>query len=119
MQYFVIFWGDYFFSDMEIFSLTSVFWAVASIIVAIVTGFVNQVFMLKADWAKRTVSWILSIIFSAVAWEFGIIKFDGDAPIWIGVVALGVVTGLASNGIYSVKSIKNWIKNLSSEEEQG
>ena len=104
---------------MEMFSLTSVFWAVASIIVAIVTGFVNQVFMLKADWAKRTVSWMLSIIFSAVAWEFGIIKFDGSTPIWIGVVALGVVTGLASNGIYSVKSIKNWIKNLFSEEEQG
>lgn len=104
---------------MEIFSLTSVFWAVALIIVAIVTGFVNQVFMLKADWAKRAVSWILSIIFSAVAWEFGIIKFDGDAPIWIGVVALGVVTGLASNGIYSVKSIKNWMKDLFSEEERG
>lgn len=96
---------------MEIINgiLTAAFWSVSTIIVTIVTGFVNQVFLLKADWAKRLVSWALSIGLSAGAWFVGLVKFDEPTPVWLGIAVLGLITGLASNGIYSIKAIKDWV----------
>jgi hypothetical protein len=34
----------------------------------------------------------------------------GD-PVWLGVVALAIVVGLSSNGLYDIPTIKNWINS--------
>ena len=45
---------------------------------------------------------------SVAAWGLKVITFGN--PVWLGVIALCVVVGLSSNGVYDVQFIRNWIE---------
>jgi hypothetical protein len=89
------------------------FWYVAPIIVALttsVTGFLNQWFKLEQNWAKQLVSWAVASVFSVASWALHLITFG--TPVWAGVVALCVVTGLSSNGFYDIDVIKRFVNKF-------
>ena len=86
------------------------FWWAAPILVALTTslaGLINQGFKIKQGWLKQLISWVLGAGLSVGAWAIKMITF-GD-PVWLGVVCLCLVVGLASNGIYDIPFIKGWI----------
>ena len=90
------------------------FWYVAPILVTLTTtfsGLVNQGLQKVWDvpgWFKQLVSWVFGAGLSVAAWGLKVISF-GD-PVWLGIVALAIVTGLSSNGIYDIPFIKSWIE---------
>lgn len=86
------------------------FWYIAPILVALTTavaGLINQGFKVKPAWAKQIISWVIGSGASVGAWALKLITFGN--PVWLGVVCLCVVVGLASNGFYDIPTIKNWI----------
>lgn len=86
------------------------FWYIAPILVAITTalaGLINQGFKIGKAWLKQLISWVLGAGLSVGAWALKLIAF-GD-PVWLGVVCLCIVVGLASNGFYDIPTIRNWI----------
>ena len=90
------------------------FWYIAPILVTATTflaGLINQGLARVCNmpgWVKQLVSWGVGAGLSCAAWGLGVITFG--APVWLGVVALCVVVGLSSNGIYDISFIKNWIE---------
>ena len=86
------------------------FWYIAPILVALTTtvaGLINQGFKVKQAWVKQIISWVIGSGFSVGAWVLKLITFGN--PVWLGIVCLCVVIGLASNGFYDIPTIKNWI----------
>ena len=91
------------------------FWYVAPILVTMTTflsGLINQ--GLGKIWtvpglAKQLISWVVGASLSVAAWGLKIIAFGN--PVWVGVVALAIVVGLSSNGIYDIDAIKKWINS--------
>jgi hypothetical protein len=86
------------------------FWWVAPILVTMTTalaGLINQGFKIQQGWLKQLISWVLGAGLSVGALAIKMITF-GD-PVWLGVVCLCVVVGLASNGFYDISVIRNWI----------
>lgn len=93
---------------LGIFSME--FWWIAPILVALttaLTGVINQGFKIKQPWLKQLISWVIGAGFSVGAWALKLLTFGN--PVWLGVVALCVVVGLASNGVYDIPTIKNFI----------
>lgn len=88
------------------------FWYVAPTIVTITTavaGFFNQIFNVQSNTVKQVIAWALAAVLSVASWAIGAISFG--QPVWVGVVALAVVTGLSSNGFYDIEVIKKFIKS--------
>lgn len=91
------------------------FWYVAPILVTATTflaGLINQglgKIWTIPGWAKQLVSWVVGAGLSVAAWGLKVITFGN--PVWLGVIALAVVVGLASNGIYDIEAIKKWINS--------
>lgn len=88
------------------------FWYVAPILVAMTTGIaglINQGFKVQKAWIKQLISWVLGAGLSVGAWALKVITFGN--PVWLGIVCLCVVVGLASNGFYDIPTIKNWINS--------
>jgi hypothetical protein len=88
------------------------FWWVAPILVTLTTalaGLINQGFKVKQGWLKQLISWLIGAGFSVGAWGVKAITFGN--PVWLGVVCLCIVVGLASNGIYDIPSIKAFINS--------
>lgn len=93
---------------LGIFSME--FWWIAPILVALttaLTGVINQGFKIKQPWLKQLISWVIGAGLSVGAWALKLLTFGN--PVWLGVVALCVVVGLASNGVYDIPTIKNFI----------
>lgn len=91
-----------------IFSMS--FWYIAPILVTLttaITGLINQGFKVKPAWARQLISWVMGSGLSVGAWALKVITFGN--PVWLGVVCLCVVVGLASNGIYDIPTIKNFV----------
>ena len=93
------------------------FWYIAPILVTLTTalaGLFNQGVIEKfvpeqhRAWLKQLVAWLIGAGLSVIAWAIKVITFGN--PVWLGVVALCVVVGLSSNGIYDIQFIKNWIE---------
>ena len=92
------------------------FWYVAPILVTLTTtfaGLFNQGVIEKfvpeqhRAWLKQLVAWVFGAALSVGAWGVGVIAFGN--PVWLGIVALCVVVGLSSNGVYDIPFIKNWV----------
>jgi hypothetical protein len=86
------------------------FWWIAPILVTMTTalaGLINQGFKVPYAWLKQLISWVLGAGLSCGAWGLKLISF-GD-PVWLGIVSLCLVVGLASNGFYDIPTIRNWI----------
>ena len=105
---------------MEIITgiFSDAFWYIAPILVTATTflaGLFNQGVVDKfvpeqhRSWLKQLVSWVFGAGLSCAAWGLGVITFG--EPVWVGVVALCVVVGLSSNGVYDIAFIKNWINS--------
>ena len=90
------------------------FWYIAPILVTLTTtfsGLLNQGLQKVWDvpgWFKRLVSWVFGAGLSVAAWGLKVITFGN--PVWLGVIALAVVVGLSSNGVYDIPLIKSWIE---------
>ena len=88
------------------------FWYVAPILGALTTGLgglINQSIKIEKSLIKQIISWVIGAGFSVGAWGLKVITFGN--PVWLGVVCLCVVVGLASNGFYDIPTIKNWINS--------
>lgn len=86
------------------------FWYIAPIIVTLTTtiaGLINQWFKVKKSWLRQVIAWAVASAFSVAAWGFHFIYFG--QPVWVGIVALCIVTGLSSNGFYDITAIRNFI----------
>jgi len=92
------------------------FWYVAPILVTMTTflaGLFNQGVIEKfapeqhRGVLKQLVSWFFGAALSCAAWGVGVISFG--APVWLGVVALCIVVGLSSNGVYDIEFMHKWI----------
>lgn len=95
---------------LGIFSMS--FWWIAPILVSLTTalsGLINQGLKVKQSWLKQLISWVLGSGLSVGAWALKVITFG--SPVWLGVVCLCVVVGLASNGFYDIPTIKNFINS--------
>ena len=93
------------------------FWYIAPILVTMTTflaGLFNQGVIEKfvpeqhRAWLKQLVAWVFGAGLSVGAWGLKVIAFGN--PVWLGVIALCVVVGLSSNGIYDIQFIRNWIE---------
>lgn len=90
----------------EIFN--NAFWYMAPILVALsttVTGVINQWFKIPEKF-KQIVSWAIGAVLACGSILLG---FLGENIGWPSYVALSIVVGLSSNGIYDIEAIKNCI----------
>lgn len=101
---------------MEIVNVSGIFsdafWYVAPVIVTVTTavaGFLNQVFKVQNNTVKQVIAWAVASVLSVLSWLVGLISFG--TPVWVGVVALCVATGLSSNGFYDISVIKKFVKS--------
>ena len=86
------------------------FWYIAPILASItvtLTGVINGLFKISKGIWPQIVSWIVGACLSVGAYFLKFIEM-GD-PQWLGVVALCIVVGLSSNGIYDIPTIKAWV----------
>ena len=93
----------------EIFN--DAFWYAAPILVALsttVTGVINQLFKVADNW-KQPISWLVGAGLACGSIGLG---FLGEGIQWPSYIAMSIVVGLASNGIYDNdaihKSIDSW-----------
>ena len=93
------------------------FWYIAPILVTMTTfiaGLINQGLVDKfvpskhRAWLKQLISWVLGAGLSCAAWGLKVIAFGN--PVWLGVICLCVVVGLASNGVYDIPFMRGWIE---------
>lgn len=93
------------------------FWYIAPILVTMTTfiaGLINQGLVDKFvpskhhAWLKQLISWVLGAGLSCAAWGLKVIAFGN--PVWLGVICLCVVVGLASNGVYDIPFMRGWIE---------
>ena len=93
------------------------FWYIAPILVTMTTfiaGLINQGFVDKfvpskhRAWLKQLIAWIIGAGLSCAAWGLKVIAFGN--PVWLGVICLCVVVGLASNGVYDIPFMRGWIE---------
>ena len=90
----------------EIFN--DAFWYVAPILVALsttVTGVINQLFKVADNW-KQPISWIVGAGLACGSIGLG---FLGEGIQWPSYVAMSIVVGLSSNGIYDIEAIHKCI----------
>ena len=101
------------------------FWYIAPILMTITTflaGLFNQGVVEKfvpekhRGWLKQLVSWVIGAGLSVGAWGLKVISFG--EPVWVEVIALCVVVGLSSNGVYDIKFMKNWISKWFKKKEE-
>ena len=86
------------------------FWWAAPILMTLtvaLTGVINGAFKVTSGFLPQLISWVVGSLLSVGAWAIELVKF-GD-PVWLGVVALCVVVGLSSNGIYDIPTIKAFV----------
>lgn len=85
------------------------FWWVAPILMTLtvaITGVFNGFLEIKGFW-KQLISWLVGAGLSVGAWALKMVTF-GD-PVWLGIVALCIVVGLSSNGVYDIPTIKAFV----------
>ena len=86
------------------------FWYIAPLLMTAtvsLTGVINGLFKIVNGMWPQIVSWVVGSILAVVAWALKLVEFG--QPVWLGVVALAIVTGLSSNGIYDIPAIKAFV----------
>ena len=85
------------------------FWYMAPILMVATTsiaGLLNGWIKPNAIW-KQVIAWVVGAALSVGAYFAGLVQIG--EPQWLGVVMLGIVVGLSSNGLYDIPTIKNFI----------
>lgn len=83
------------------------FWAAVSLIAFVtvpVTTAINTKFSPKKFW-KQVISWGVSFVLTLIAHFVGLISLS--APLWLSILVTGLFSGLSSNGIYDIPTIKS------------
>ena len=91
---------------------TDQFYWMAPVLVAVTTflaGLINQGFKVKPSWAKQLIAWVIGIGLSVVVWAIEPALIVYSEPKWMSIVAMSIIVGLSSNGIYDIPTIKGWI----------
>jgi membrane protease YdiL (CAAX protease family) len=82
------------------------FWATATVLASLtvaLTAFLNSKINPNKVW-KQIISWIVGIGFTVGGYYLGVVNMQ--EPVWLSMVCTGILVGLESNGIYSIKGIK-------------
>lgn len=90
---------------------TEHFWATATGLLTIstmITGSINGKFNPNSTW-KQVIAWLVSIVLTVGCYFLGLITVAN--PVWLSLAATGLIVGLASNGFYDIKFIKEWIQS--------
>jgi hypothetical protein len=85
------------------------FWAAVSLISMItvpVTSAINLKFQPKKFW-KQVVSWGVSFVLTVICYFIGMLHLS--TPVWLSILFTGIISGLSSNGIYDIPTIKSKI----------
>lgn len=94
----------------EISWLPESMWYIIPILASITmagTQALKTKFSMNSVWTQVT-SWIISIVLSVIGWYTGIAPVG--EPTWLSLIALGLFTGLISNGAFDIKTIQEFIK---------
>ena len=86
------------------------FWYIAPLLMAAtvsITGVINGAFKIVKGFWPQLISWFVGAALSVAAWALQLVEF-GD-PVWLGVLMLAIVTGLSSNGVYDIPTIKDFV----------
>lgn len=115
----------------EITTIIESFGSLAGIaaLCSIISGYVITWFNVKSENRQWT-SWLVSVCITAVAWllgyfaNFGVFAgFDVTSVIsWVYVVAVAILGGLLSNGIYDIEMVKkilDWIGAFPGKSDTG
>lgn len=97
--------------DLILF-FTENFWAAVSLIALItvpVTTAINTKFNPKKFW-KQAISWGVSFILTLICHFIGLISLS--APVWLSIILTGLFSGLSSNGIYDIPTIKEKVTQI-------
>ena len=89
------------------------FWWLAPSIIAATTflaGVVNGAFKITKGIWPQVVAWVIAIGLSIGSYFANLISF-GD-PQWLSVTLMSIITGLGSNGIYDIPTIKAFIDSI-------
>lgn len=82
---------------------------VLAILTTALAGLINRLFKIEKPWLKQLISWIISIVLAIVTWLIEPALIVYGEPKWLAIIAMAVIVGLSSNGIYDIPTIKNWI----------
>lgn len=94
------------------------FWYIAPLLMTLtvaIAGVINGAFKITKGMWPQIVAWVVGAGFAVLAWALKLVEF-GD-PVWLGVVALAVVVGLSSNGIYDIPAIKAFVDKWFGRDE--
>ena len=94
------------------------FWYIAPMLMALtvaIAGLINGAFKITKGMWPQIVAWVVGALVSVGAWALKLIEFG--EPIWLGVVALAVVVGLSSNGMYDIPTIKAFVDKWFNRDE--
>lgn len=86
------------------------FWYIAPLLMAAtvsITGIINGAFKIVKGFWPQLISWLVGAALSVVAWALQLVEFG--EPVWLGVLMLAIVTGLSSNGVYDIPTIKDFV----------
>ena len=96
----------------EISWLPESMWYIIPILASITmaaTQALKTKFSMNSVWTQVT-SWVISVVLAVGGY------FCGFAPVgqpaWASLIALGLFTGLVSNGLFDLKTIREWIEKL-------
>ena len=85
------------------------FWLSATVIAAMttsLTGVINRLLKPNGTY-KQIIAWFVSIVLTVGCYFLNLITVA--EPAWLTLVLTGFVVGLASNGIYDIPTIRNWV----------
>jgi len=94
----------------EISWLTESMWYIIPILASITmaaTQALKTRFSMNGVWTQVT-SWVISIVLSIASWFCGIATVG--EPVWASLTALGIFTGLVSNGLFDIETIRKYIE---------
>ena len=80
--------------------------AVLAIVVAMTAGIVKA-FSIQKNWIKQVVAWVLSIGCTFAAYFMNILEGVPESGWWVWCLVIGVLVGLAANGIYDITKWKS------------
>jgi len=94
---------------------TENFWATAALLGTMATtiaGAINGKLNPNAVW-RQVIAWVVSVGLTVGGYFLGLIQLAD--PVWLTMVATGLIVGLVSNGVYDIPAIKSLIQRIFGE----